>query len=180
VDVSRSVIRYALLGGIITGATIGLPVLDLLNCACCAGIILGGFLSVFFATKDEGPAGVGVSKTDALQLGVLSGVFGALFGSFLHAVVYLLAGNVAWELAGSVLSDPDISGSIPPVLREALEESLSKQDGFSLLESLSHLMLWLVVAPLFGLLGGLLGYALLKRNPPPSPLSPSLQGPTRE
>ena len=169
----RPIVRYALLGGVITGATIGLPVLDLLNCACCAGVMLGGFLAVFFATRDELPGQPPLARTEALQLGVLSGLFGALAGTLLHGLVLLIAGDVATELLRSVLSDPDLSASLPPELTEGLEEMFRGQEGFSVLDILIHFLLWLVIAPLFGLVGGLLGYSMLKKDGPPQSFSPT-------
>jgi hypothetical protein len=42
----------ALYGGIIMAVISAVPVVNLVNCFCCAGIMLGGFLAVFFFKKE--------------------------------------------------------------------------------------------------------------------------------
>lgn len=175
---NRSVFRYAVLGGIISGATIGLPVLDLLNCACCAGVMLGGFLAVFFAVKDQGNLEPRLSKSDALQLGVLSGIVGAVVGTILHAMMLAVAGDVVIQIFSSVFEDPDVRNSLPGPFVEALDELFQSQGEVSFIDLLGHLFLWLILAPLFGLAGGLIGYSLLQKKsdlppsfPPPSEMT---------
>ncbi len=171
---SNRIMTYALYGGIITGATIGLPVLDFLNCLCCAGVILGGFLSVFLAVKDMDAASPGISQSDALQLGVFSGLFGAVIGTVFHALVLLIAGNFMIDMIASFLREGDLEHSLPPGMMDELWEMLNTQEGFSIIDIFFHLFIWLILGPLFGLLGGLLGYSLLRRpkSPLTQPLSP--------
>lgn len=172
---NRSIFYYALLGGVISGATIGLPVLGFLNCACCAGVMLGGFLAVFFAKKDLGEEPSSVSRTDALQLGVLSGLAGTVIGTILHGIVMLVAGDVMVDLVSTILRDGDLRNSLPPELLIALDEFMAEQGGFSLIDLTGHFFIWLFLAPLFGLVGGLIGYSLLRKDSqePPSLSSPS-------
>ncbi|MDH4071161.1 MAG: hypothetical protein OEV30_12145 [Ignavibacteria bacterium] len=173
---SRPILRYALLGGAISGATIGLPVLGFLNCACCAGVMLGGFLAVFFAVKDLGDEAYQVSRTDALQLGVFSGLAGAVIGTILYGLVMLVAGDVVHEILLSILREGDIRSALPPEFLEAFDDAMEGQGDFSLIDLIGHLFIWLFLAPLFGLVGGLIGYSLLRNKmnePPPSLSSPS-------
>ncbi len=41
----------ALYGGVIMGLISGIPFLNLVNCLCCAGVMLGGFMAVFFTRR---------------------------------------------------------------------------------------------------------------------------------
>ena len=45
-------LRSAILGGLVIGAISGIPGLNLLNCCCCAGILLGGAMSVYLYRKE--------------------------------------------------------------------------------------------------------------------------------
>jgi hypothetical protein len=164
--------RYSLFGGIITGATIGLPVIDFLNCFCCAGVILGGFLSVFFAVKDLDPTLPPISRSDALRMGVVSGLFGAIIGTAFHAIVLLLAGDFFLEMVSSMIRDGDLERSLPPGTLDDLREMFDASEGFSVVGVVIHLFIWLVLGPLFGLVGGLLGYSFLQRRPAVQPFPP--------
>ena len=170
------VMRYSLLGGIITGATIGLPVLDFLNCFCCAGVILGGFLAVFFAVKDQDPGLPPLAKSDALRLGVVSGLFGAVIGTAFHSVILLVAGDVVLEMVASMVREGDLEGILPPGVLDEFWSMVESKEGFSVLDVIFHLFIWLIIGPLFGLVGGLLGYSFLQRRTPPQP-SPQIPQP---
>jgi len=155
-----------LYGGVITGLTIGLPVLDLLNCFCCGGVLLGGLLSVFFYTRDLSPEAPAMKSADALQLGALSGVFGALTGTVLQTGIVAGFGDVAREILGSMLTDTRILESLPNEVARAIEEMLAHEQSLSLPGVMGLLVIWMIVGPLFGLLGGLIGFAIFR--PPQS------------
>jgi hypothetical protein len=163
---------YSLFGGIITGATIGLPVLSFLNCFCCAGVILGGFLAVFLAMKDVDPASPGITKSDALQLGIFSGLFGAAIGTVFHVMILFLAGDFFLDMVSSFLSEAELDDVLPPEVMDQLWGMLNNRESISVFDVFFHLFLWLFLGPLFGLLGGLLGYSLLQK--PRLPMNPIL------
>jgi len=152
----------ALYGGVITGATIGLPFLNLLNCFCCGGVLLGGLLSVFFYTRDLMPGMPSFESGEALQLGALSGVFGAVVGTFLQMVVLLSIGDFGREFLSSIVYDGGIIDNLPPEIADALEEELGAPESFSFFGTLASLFVWLIIGPLFGLLGGLIGHVIFK------------------
>jgi hypothetical protein len=156
--------RYALYGGVITGATIGLPVLNLLNCLCCGGVILGGVLSVFFATRDVSDEGPVMTSADALQLGALSGVVGAVAGTTLSILVQLLVGDLARSAVLSMIEDGQLEGLFPPGSTEALLEMVGPDGEFSFFAIAGQFLVWIFAAPLFGLIGGLIGFSLFGRK----------------
>jgi hypothetical protein len=163
---SDRILRYSVFGGIIIGATIGLPVLDFLNCCCCAGVILGGFLSVFFALQDQEAASIGITQSAALQLGVFSGLFGAIIGTILHVLVLWIVGDFFIEVVSSILSNEDFQDSLPPGVLDQIRDMIGTDEGLSAAEVVFHLFMWLILGPLFGLIGGFLGYAILQKRPP--------------
>jgi hypothetical protein len=169
----------ALYGGIISGVIIGVPFLNLLNCFCCAGVLLGGLLSVFYYTKDLTGGMPPLTSSDALQLGALSGVFGAVVGTVLSAFFLMLVGNVGGEMIYQILyAIYDAAGvleQLPPGTLEELEGAVANQGQLPIFDVLFSLIIWMLLGPLFGLLGGLIGYAMFKPKPPmldsQSPLS---------
>ncbi|MGA9116512.1 MAG: hypothetical protein WB626_07040 [Bacteroidota bacterium] len=150
----------ALYGGIVIGVIAGIPMLNFLNCFCCAGVLLGGFLSVFFFSRDFGPGMPPMTNGDAVGLGALAGLFGALIDAAIALAVYFAFGNVAGEMMYDFIvglyDSMGILDKIPPDALEQMEQM--KYAGLQAWQ----LLIGFVVYPLFGLLGGLIGYAVFK------------------
>ena len=73
----------ALYGGIIMALVSSIPFISFINCFCCAGIILGGFLAVFFYKNNMTPESPPLNAGDSMVVGLLSGFIGAVIGSIL-------------------------------------------------------------------------------------------------
>lgn len=162
----------ALYGGIVMGLISGIPFVNLINCFCCAGIILGGFLAVFFYRKDLAPD-MTLTNSDSMQLGALSGVFGAVVSILLSVLLIYTIGNVTGEVMYDfVYGLYDKMGVINQMTPDQLDQLESMKDAE--LKPL-NLLLAFIVDPLFGLLGGLIGYTVYKPKPamknttPPTP-----------
>jgi len=165
----------ALYGGIIMALISGIPGLNLINCLCCAGIMLGGFLAVFFYRKETGDPSLPFTAGDAAIVGLLAGVFGAVFGVILSSAIRLAFGNFEARLVGSLFER--WATELPPEIWDSIRESLgSPLNAVSLMVSF---FTSLVLDVLFGLLGGLIGYVVFKPKvgsmvpPPPAPLPSS-------
>lgn len=166
----------ALYGGLIMGAISGLPVLSILNCFCCAGVMLGGFLSVLFYKNDLAPSSPPLTSSDCLQLGALAGLFGAIFGTIIHLLMLAAVGNVSNEILLSILRNVNL----PPEAMDQIERSLEQSSEMGSFAIMIGLVTSLVIDPLFGLLGGLIGFNVFKpktpvMNVPPTPPAPPAQ-----
>lgn len=154
----------ALYGGIIMGLISGIPFLNLVNCLCCAGIMFGGFMAVFFFKKDLGPDMPPLTNNDALALGALAGLFGALFANILAAIFLFTIGNVGAEVIYKIVLDVydslGVLDQMPPEAIEEMERSIM-DSGLSPV----NVIVSFIVNPLFGLVGGLIGYAVFKPKP---------------
>ena len=157
----------ALYGGIIMGVISGVPGLSIVNCLCCAGIMLGGFMAVFFYKKELKESHPPLTNGDALGLGALSGVFGAVVASLLGALFSHLFG-FGMGMGMERLHNMGLSDQIPPETLKMIESLTSGGAIFGL-----GLIVHLVLMPLFGLIGGLIGYSVFKPKgpvgPPPAP-----------
>ncbi len=169
----------ALYGGLIIGAISGLPVLNIVNCFCCAGVLLGGFLSVMFYKNDLVPSAPPLTSSDSMQLGALAGIFGALFGTSLHLITIAAIGNVSNDMVLNVLRN----FSLPPEAMDQIEKSFEQSSEMTPFSMGISFITALIVDPLFGLLGGLIGFSAYKPKPhmmnvdPPS--APPVQPPTQ-
>lgn len=168
----------ALYGGLIMGAISGLPVLSIVNCFCCAGILLGGFLSVLFYKNDMTPSSPPLTSSDSMQLGALAGLFGAAFGTIIHLAMLAAVGNVSNDILLSILKN----FNLPSDAMDQIERSLEQSAAMGAFSIMIGLVTSLVLDPLFGLLGGLIGFNVFKPKspmmnvqPPSSPPSPPAQ-----
>jgi hypothetical protein len=161
----------AVYGGVIMGVISGIPFLNLVNCLCCAGVMLGGFMAVFFYQKDLKPGDPVLTNGDGLQLGALAGVFGALVGLVLTVIFHFALGAAAGEATGKIIMSMydqlGILDKMPPEAVEQMQQSMSDQ-------SLSPLTIIpsFIIDPLFGLIGGLIGYSVYKPKGPAANVQP--------
>ncbi len=145
----------ALYGGIIMGVISTVPVLSLVNCLCCAGVMFGGFMAVFFYMKEMLPGMAPLTSSDGLQLGALAGVFGGIIASLLTVIVLKVIGNVNGQMILSMME----------VMRDRMPaENWDEMQADVLATELSvfKMIMGLIIDVIFGLLGGLIGYSILK------------------
>jgi phage-related minor tail protein len=160
--------RAALLGGLAIGLVSAIPGLNLINCCCCAGILLGGMLTVYLYRRDIVEDMPPLEASDAAILGVMAGVVGAFAAVLFDLLLLATAGPVASEFVRSLierlLENLEASGSIPPEaadqVRDQIEEALAQST--SVRGVLSNLFFSLVLYPIFSILGALLGYAIVR------------------
>jgi len=165
----------ALYGGVVMAAISAIPFVSIINCFCCAGVMLGGFLAVFFYQKDltiQTP----LTNSDALQLGALAGVFGAVIGTILSGLIMALFGDVSRQIIMDIIRG--FEDQMPPGTMEQIEQGMSQSTGMGFMGIMIAFFTSIIIDPLFGLLGGLIGYSVYKPKPgahPPmtSPMPPS-------
>ena len=168
--------RSAALAGVAMGVVSALPGLSLINCCCCAGIIGGGVLAVYLYKQEFKEGMPPLESSDGLVLGILAGLVGAFAATVLSLLILFVFG--AWEaelmsnVMGKILESLEDSGSFPPgaadEIRNAIEDSIAESS--TALGILSGLIMNLIIYPIFGLLGGLLGYLFFK----PKPVQPNV------
>jgi hypothetical protein len=164
----------ALYGGILMGVISGIPYLNFINtpCFCCAGVLFGGFMAVFFYKKDLPADGPQLTSGDGVQLGALAGVFGAITGVVTTEGLSLIVGNINGEIMYNMImriyDSAGILDKIPPDAVQQMKDRLL-EGGFSI----GQFFVGLAVDVVFGLLGGLIGYAVFKPKatvvPPTAP-----------
>lgn len=172
--------RAALFGGLIIGVISGVPGLGLINCCCCAGIMAGGILAVYLYKQEFVEGMPPLESSDALVLGIIAGIVGALSGAVISGLITVMFGPVEaemmkriWEKSAAYLEQ---QGSVPAGSFDQLREQLDKsiEESRSIGGILRGLILTLILYPIFSMLGGLIGYALFGRKQQPQvPAAPS-------
>lgn len=163
----------ALYGGVIMAIISAIPFLSMINCLCCAGVLLGGFLSIFFYKNNFTPDTPPYTSGDCMAVGALAGVFGAIIGTVLSIISLQLFGNITGEMILEMLQNMNIE--LPEEAWDVMREQMAA--GMSIGTVFMQLFFSLIIDTLFGLLGGLIGYGIYKPKqqimPPPMPQPPT-------
>ncbi|MEO6236128.1 MAG: hypothetical protein ABIQ52_03965 [Vicinamibacterales bacterium] len=153
-------LQPALLAGLFIGAMSGLPIVNMGNCCCCMWVIGGGVLAVYLRQQNTAAP---LTSADGALLGLTAGAVGAVIGALISIPVQMLMGPMMQGiLERAMSSNPDL----PPELKEMMTR-FGSMSGFAIAGALINLLVYSV----FGLLGGLLGVAIFKKNTPPPPPS---------
>jgi ABC-type phosphate transport system permease subunit len=151
-------LQPALLGGVTIGVLSALPVINLANC-CCAWILFGGALSAYLMQQNH-PEPIQIG--DGAIAGLLAGVVGAFVWVIVSLPISAMMAPFQSEMANRVLRD---ATDMAPELRGILENLAGAPAiGIGLIFGF---FVMLCVSTVFGMLGGLFGALLFKRQPPP-------------
>jgi hypothetical protein len=170
-----SMLRPALISGVVFGIAGAIPVINWLNCACCALIVGCGFLAAYLYSKDCRAAGVPFAAGNGATVGLFSGLIYGVISGVLGGLINAVFGMSDWQ---EVIQQFQASGAnVDP---EVIEQVSSFMEGSgSVVMLLIGLFLALVFGAIFGTIGGLIGGSVFKvqvqpvvgydETPPPPP-----------
>ena len=167
-------IKPAVIGGSIMAIISTVPYLNMLNCLCCAGIMLGGIAAVYFYQKSL-PVNAPPLKT---KYGVILGAFAGVFGAILETLITVFTikyfaqnyfDSAYIEIERSIDQLHENGSEIPLILIQVQDTIASfaqeiAEHGFSFILTIIILVFNTFKDVLFGLLGGLLGVAILQKK----------------
>ena len=116
-------------------------------------------MSVYFYKKALTDEMEVLTSADGMGLGAFSGLFGAVVSTILSGLFFLMFGNVVNQVIMDMMQSRGILDQMPPEARAQIEQGLIEQ-GFSLI----GVVISFIICPLFGLLGGLIGYAVFRKR----------------
>ena len=160
-DNKPSKLNPALLGGAVIALLSAIPIVNFGNCFCCMWVILGGLIATYLYQKKL-PEELPFPSSDGAVVGLLAGIFGALFGTLLHFFFLAVVGTL--PARGVFETVMEYSEEIPPEVEEFLEELFAEGVVTPLLVFI-HLFFSLILDSVFGLIGGLIGVGVFKRKP---------------
>ncbi len=145
---TRSKLKPALIGGIAEGVAGSIPILNLVNVACCILVVGGGVLAAYLYMKDAPPS-ARAPLGDGLKLGLLAGLIGAVVFALISIPMAVL---IPWWPFG-----PPPLENLPPEVASMLSSPVPLAIFFGLIS--------LIIDPIFCGLGGLIGVAIFNKKP---------------
>jgi hypothetical protein len=146
-----------LLGGLFIGVLSALPVVNAGNCCCCLWVIAGGVLAVYLRQQSfSGP----LTAAEGALVGLLAGLAGGVIAALLSIPLHMMLGSMQQEWMNRILES---NQDIPPEAREMVQ----RMTGGAALTI--GAIFNVIISTIFGMLGGLLGVAIFKKNVPPQP-----------
>jgi hypothetical protein len=165
-----SMLKPALIGGILLGVLSALPILSFFNCFCCAWVIGGGIVAARFYVKEST---IPVTLGRGVALGLCTGAIGALVSALFSIPIYLLINASGSGFMEQMRQQIDRTPNLPPETREMLRAML-QQGEMTLFLFVFGFFLMLVIYSLFAMLGGTIGVAIFeKRKAGAVPLEPT-------
>ena len=140
------------------------PVLNLINIFCCAGIIAGGFAGVFIYNKETLKSGLKLTAKDGGMIGILSGFLSAIIVTGFGLLMSLYSStNPMLDFLKSI---DDAGISIPEEMTVYLEKISNEfsEKGFSPTITLVSFISNIILFPLFGSFGALLGVSYFNKK----------------
>ena len=155
-------LQPALLGGLFIGVLSALPIINMGNCCCCLWVLGGGVLAVYLRQQN---LPVALEASEGALLGLMAGVIGGVVWGVLSIPITLLMGPLQAEWMAKIL---ERGQDVPPEMREGLERMMGTGvQAFAIIFNV-------IISTVFGMLGGLLGVAIFKKNVPPPPPPPTV------
>lgn len=164
-----SMLKAALIAGAAFGVAGAIPVLNWINCACCALIIACGFVAAWLHSRQSKAAGVGFTVGNGALVGLGSGVVYGIVTGIVSAVVTTVFGVGDLD---EIVEQFESVGTMDPQVIDQINRFM-ESTGPTVL-ALIGLFFSIVFGVIFATIGGLIGGAVFKSSAPqPAPVDVS-------
>jgi hypothetical protein len=147
-------LQPALLGGLLIGVLSALPLVSTANGCCCLWVIAGGVLTSYLL-QERSP--IPITAGGAAVSGLQAGMVGAIVAAILGALVMMMLGGGVEQLNQVPRAD------LPPALAQILDRFRELPPS---IWYVGPFLVYIIIFPIFSMLGALLGVAIFKKNPP--------------
>jgi hypothetical protein len=160
-----SILKATLIGGATFGLLGSIPIVNAINCFCCALVMGGGFVAAYLYANDCKRVGVAFGAGHGAVVGLVAGVFYAIVNAIIEGLITIVLGRPEPEEVLDFLEGFDM----PPEALDTAErvvEVLSSSIGVLILFGVV-----LAVSLVFSTIGGLIGGSVFKvaATPPAVP-----------
>lgn len=157
-----SMLKPALISGVAFGIAGSIPIINWINCACCALIIGAGVFAAFLYSKECRTAGVAFGPGNGATVGLIAGLIYGVVSGFVGGAINAAFGMGDWRQA---IEQIQASGAeIDPATLEQISNFMESSGGAMMF--LIGLFFALLFGAIFGVIGGLIGGSVFKVEPP--------------
>lgn len=158
-----SMLKPALIGGVLLGILSAIPVISALNCFCCAWVIGGGVLASYLYVNSS-PVAVSLGK--GVVLGLLTGVIGAIVDIVFTIPLQFLLSRAGMNPLQQVAEMLEQMPNMPPETKNALRSIFSHSAGAGLVLLIAGGFITLLLYSIMAMLGGAIGVAIFEKRKP--------------
>jgi hypothetical protein len=155
---NQRIIAAGFVGGLVAAAMNSIPILNFVNCFCCAGIMLGGAVALVYYDRSFTIREY-INPATAVTVGITTGLFGAFISLGIDYIIYLNFGHWEIEFMYDLLEAME---EVPLALEEMLYELEEELEGGFIWGSI--LFRNLLLMPLFCLIGALIIRVFINKN----------------
>ena len=155
---NQRILSAGFVGGLVAAALNSIPVLNFINCFCCAGIMLGGAVALIYFDRSYTIREY-ISPATAVTLGITAGLFGAFISLGIDYIIYINFGHWEIEFLYGLLDGME---EVPPALEEMLYELEQELQAGFIWGSI--LLRNLILMPIFCLIGSVITRVYINKN----------------
>ncbi len=155
---NQRIIAAGFVGGLVAAAMNSVPILNFINCFCCAGIMLGGAVALVYYDRSFTVREY-INPATAITVGITTGLFGAFISLGIDYIIYLNFGHWQIEFMYDMLETME---EVPSALEEMVYELEQELEGGFIWGSI--LFRNLLLMPLFCLIGALIIRIFINKN----------------
>ena len=137
--------------------------MNLVNCFCCAGLLLGGALAVAFFKMDLPPEQQ-ILNIDGFYLGLWTGIFAAGFETVLDITIGPLIADVKFRMLENLMKRLLGNVQIPSDIMDQLSQAIAAAKRPALLDTLLSFFLIVIVYSIFTIFGALMTTAFIQKR----------------
>jgi hypothetical protein len=151
-------IMPSLYGGLLIATLWAVPGVNFINCLCCAGVLMGGFLSVLLYQKHLTPESEPMTQRDCVYLGLYAGIIAAVATVMIQIVVSSIFGNITLEIMMRIVHRMNVD--LPPEFSQLIDQA--KNEKPSIVGGIFQIFVNIIPNGLFSVLGAMIGWNVFK------------------
>ena len=155
---NQRIMAAGFVGGLVAAVLNSIPVLNFINCFCCAGIMLGGAVALIYYDRTYSIREY-VTQATVVTVGITAGLFAAFISLGIEYLIFINFGYWEIEFLYDLLDEMD---EIPTVIEEMIYEIEQELQGGFMWGSL--LFRNLILMPVFCLIGAFLTRIYINKN----------------
>jgi hypothetical protein len=139
-----------------------LPFINFINLFFCSGIILGGIAGVFIYNRQLAGTKIELTSKDGVMIGVLCGILSGILVSSFNFLFMLISKHNPIDETMALVKDISLPSEVTVQMNKFSDEF--NKYGFSPTISIVSLFSNLIIYPLFGMIGAVLGVTIIKKK----------------